>query len=81
MDNSFRLGEDLRTYDNLLDPVTFDDLILQLHCNLPKDRINKTSVREELRSLLDIRTDDMLFLLKKNIDMIIQYALENYRDE
>lgn len=77
----WKLGEDLRTYDSLLDGITFDELILQVHCNLPKQKINAANVRKELHELLSMRLDDMDFLLDQNIDTIISYARDNYRDE
>ena len=49
------LGEDLATYDNLLDPVTFDDLILALHCNVRKQDINSDATRRELGKILEQR--------------------------
>lgn len=30
------LGDDLAACDNLLDGITFDDVILAVHCNLPR---------------------------------------------
>ena len=33
MEPKWRLGEDMVTSDNILDSVTFDDLILAVHCN------------------------------------------------
>lgn len=35
MEIKWELGEDLSTCNNLLDGVTFYDLILAVHCNCP----------------------------------------------
>ena len=75
------LGEDLATYDNLLDPVTFDDLILALHCNVRKQDINSDATRRELGKILKQRLEDMQALLEKNTDKIIEYSRNYYRDE
>lgn len=77
----WRLGKDLMTYDSLLDGLTFDDLILQIHCNLRKDEMKPENVERELRETLEGRLEDMWFLLGKNMDKIIEYARDYYRDE
>lgn len=79
-EREWRLGEDLSTYDNLLDGVTFDDLILQMHCNVPKENMTPNCVRAQLHELLDGRLDDMWFLVEKNMDKIIEYSRDYYRD-
>ena len=79
--SEFRLGKDLSTYDVILPQITFDELILTLHCNIPKDKITPEAALRELRKILEINTEDMWFLVDKNMDKIIQYSKENYRDE
>ncbi len=68
----WKLGDDLSTCDNLLDGITFDELILTIHCNCRS--ITPEAVRKELRSILDIRKQDMECLLKKNMEAIIEEA-------
>lgn len=74
LEPKWRIEEDMVTSDNLLDAVTFDDLILAAHCNCRT--VTPETVRKELREILDIRKQDMMFLLEKNMDVIIQKALE-----
>lgn len=81
IERKWRLGEDLATCDNLLDPITFDDLILALHCNVRKEAINEDAVRHELAEIYEERKADMMALVKKNMDLIIQYSADYYRDE
>lgn len=71
-EREWRLGEDLVTSDNLLDGLTFDDLILAVHCNCPV--INRTAVYRELSEMLASRKQDMMYLLEKNIDTIMAEA-------
>ena len=33
MERNWLLGDDLAACDNLLDGITFDDIITQVHCN------------------------------------------------
>ena len=80
-ERKWRLGEDLATYDNLLDPITFDDLILALHCNVKKGDIDEKAVRKELSAIYQSRFEDMMFLVGKNIDLIVRYSVDYYRDE
>ena len=80
-ERQWRLGDDLATYDNLLDPITFDDLILALHCNVKKEDINEDAVRRELTEIWEERKADMMALVEKNMDLIIKHSAEYYRDE
>lgn len=36
MDQNWKLGDDMVVSDNLLDGITFEDLILTVHCNCPQ---------------------------------------------
>lgn len=71
-DRNWRIGDDLSTSDNLLDGVTFDELILTVHCNCPV--LNPEAVRKSLNEILSIRMQDMAYLLERNIDVIIAEA-------
>ncbi len=75
MEQSWKLGDDMVVSDNLLDGITFDDLILTVHCNCPK--ITKQAVKKELKEILAIHMQDMEFLLENNIDKIIELASKN----
>lgn len=72
MGREWKLGVDLIASDNLLDGVTFGDLILAVHCNC-RD-ISPEAVRKELRGILDSRRQDMDYLLEKNMAAIILEA-------
>ena len=37
MDQNWKLGDDMVVSDNLLDGITFEDLILTVHCNCWKE--------------------------------------------
>lgn len=71
-DREWKLGVDLITSDNLLDPVTFDDVILAVRCNCRK--IDKNAVRKTLREILEQRLQDTWYLLEMNEDAIIEAA-------
>lgn len=71
-DKAWKLGDDLYSEDNLLDGITFGELILTVHCNC--QTITPQAVRRELSTILEIRKQDMEFLLKKNMDAIMEEA-------
>lgn len=71
-DRKWKLGEDLSTCDNLLDGMTFDDLILAVHCNC-RD-ITPNAVRKELMEIFASRKQDMIYLLEMNMDEIMAEA-------
>ena len=80
--DQWRLGEGMFTSDSLLDGLTFDDLILCVHCNVRKDQITPDAVKRELiESILPGRIQDMWFLVEKNMDKIIEYSRDFHRDE
>lgn len=71
-ERKWKLGEDLVTSDNLLDGLTFDDLILAVHCNC--QIITPAEVRSELKVMLEGRKQDMMYLLENNMASIIEAA-------
>ena len=71
-DREWTLSKDLVTSDSLLDGLTFDDLILAVHCNC--QTINRAAVQMELNRILTTRRQDMMFLLEKNMDTIMAEA-------
>lgn len=74
MEREWLLGEDLALEDNLLDQISFQDLVLQVHCNCRK--ITSVAVKNELRELLESRLYDMWDLLERNIDRIMAEAMK-----
>lgn len=71
-DRRWKLGEDLNENDNLLDGITFEELITTVHCNCRK--ITEKSVIAELDRILEIRHTDMEFLVRENMSAIIAAA-------
>lgn len=74
MEREWRLGNDLDTSDNLLDGITFDELILTVHCNCRS--ITPKTVRKELMEIVELKMEDMRELLERNVDYIIAAAKE-----
>lgn len=74
MERAWKLGEDICTQDSLLDGLTFDDLILAVHCNCRT--VTPAGVRKQLNEMLAGRIHDMNFLLENNMDAIMSAAKE-----
>lgn len=71
-DAAWMLGEDLILSDRLLDGLTFQDVVLAVHCS--SREITPEAVRAELNTMLETRMQDMNFLLEKNMDAIMAEA-------
>lgn len=71
-DLEWTLNEDLCLADNLLDRLTFQDVVLAVHCS--SREITPEAVRAELNTMLETRMQDMNFLLEKNMDAIMAEA-------
>jgi len=74
MEREWKLGADLFNEDSLLDGLTFDDLILAVHCNCRT--VTPAGVRKQLQEMLAGRLQDMNYLLENNMDAIMASAME-----
>lgn len=74
MERKWRLGEDLDRGDNLLDEITFSEVITTVHCNCKI--VTEDAIRNEVKHILEIRMQDMKYLLENNIDVIAEEAMK-----
>ena len=74
MEREWKLGVDMLESDNMLDAITFDELILTLHCNLRKKDIDAAHVRKQLDEIIACKMEDLRYLLENNMDEIIAAA-------
>ena len=70
MDRAWKLGEDLIPSDNILDGFTFDDIILAVRCNCRT--VDRTSVLKTAREIIEQRMIDYNYLLRNNLDEIVE---------
>ena len=70
MDRAWKLGQDLIPSDNILDGFTFDDIILAVRCNCRT--VDRAAVLKTAREILEMRMEDYNFLLRNNLDQIVQ---------
>ena len=71
---AWKLGEDLIPSDTILDPVTFDDLILALKCNC--ECITSSAVIVQATQIINQRLEDWKYLIENNMDEIIALAAD-----
>ena len=71
-DRKWKLGVDMIGSDNLLDSISIDDVVLAVHCNAKS--IDRKAVMHEFIQICQQRLDDAAFILKNNIDEIIEQA-------
>lgn len=69
----WKLEKDMIPSDNLLDGFSFDDVINALRM---EREVNHLTASLVLNRILDIRMQDMNYLFDKNIDQIIELAME-----
>lgn len=70
--SDWKLGKDLIPSDTILDPVTFDDLILALKCNW--ETITPAIVQHQFNEILEQRLEDARYLVGNNMAEIIALA-------
>ena len=76
---SWKLGKDMIPSDTILDPVTFDDLILALKCNF--ERINEQAVTYQIGEILQQRLEDVKYLVENNMEEIIALATDEQLED
>ena len=73
MERNWKLGDDLSTYDSLLDGLTLADLILALHHT---SVVTPETAKKCLQEMLESRLEDMWFIFENNVGEIITEALK-----
>ena len=71
-ERKWKLGDDCYSEDVILDPVTFNDMITAVHCNCREK--TKAEVIKTAREILKMREEDFWFMVKNNIQEIIDAA-------
>lgn len=69
-EKQWKLGDDMFLEDNMLDPITFDEVVMTVRCNCRE--INCESVRKTAMEILESRKEDFIYLLYNNMNEIIK---------
>ena len=68
----WKLGDDIIPSDNILDSITFEDVILAVKCNCPD--ITPDTVRKTYREILKDALEDASFIVERNLEEMIMAA-------
>ena len=71
-EKKWKLGDDVSEFDNLLDGITFQDLITAVRCNCPV--VNRQTIKKTVQEILEPRLEDMWFLIENNVAEITAEA-------
>ena len=71
-EKQWKLNEDMHKSDCIFDPITFEDIILAMHCN--EKVLDSKAVRRVAQEILDSRLEDFYFLILNNDAEIIAEA-------
>ncbi len=63
---------------NIIEPLSFENFLLEIDCNLPK--INEKTVRAQFEEDLARRIKDARWVFEHNLNNFVKYA-EEYRAE
>lgn len=63
---------------NLIEPLSFEDFLLEIDCNLPE--INEKTVRAQFEEDLQRRIKDARWVFEANLKNLVEYV-EEYRNE
>ena len=64
---------------NILEGYTFDDLLLEVHCNLG-DRANSTNVRKHAQDVLKAKYEESLEIMYNNLENITKYHINGLEE-
>lgn len=73
MEPKWKLGDDLSVEDSLFDGITFNDLILAVHCNCKQ--ITPNAVWATAKEIIEGRMIDFEYLLNNNMGEIMEAAM------
>ena len=59
---------------NLIDPLTFDTLLLEINCNIKE--INQETVKQQFKEDLNNRVQEAWSIFEANYDNIVKQALK-----
>ena len=65
---------------NILEPYSFETLLLELHCNVPTKKLTKQAVMIQAREVLLAKYTEALEILEANAENIHRYELKERED-
>lgn len=74
MERNWKLNDDLSRFDSVLDPITFDEIIMTVRCNC-RDVNRKTAIKT-FKEILEMRLTDAKEIFERNIDEICNEVIK-----
>lgn len=71
--NNINLNSPFEASQEILDGYSFDNLLLEVSCNLPV--INRDTVKAQAMESIKIKYQTALSILAANLDNIVNYAI------
>ena len=62
---------------NIVDPYSFNTLLLELHCNIPKHKLTKEAIEKHFNEVLEANVSQAREILRDNIDNVLKHAKKN----
>jgi len=72
--NNVNLNNIHERKQNFLDKYGFEDLLLELSCNIRKDCINRITVKDQFTETLNQKVEEAKEIIFANLDHIVEYA-------
>ncbi len=70
--NNIDLERGVERDKNILEPYSFETLLLEIHCNLPE--INPEIVKSQFKEQIMLKTQEAWRIFHANLDNIVKYA-------
>ncbi len=78
--NNVDLNNDYQRSQNILEPYSFDTLLLEIHCNILDQNLNKVAIIAQFEKELQSKIREAREIFKANLDNIENYAIEQKQD-
>ena len=76
---NINLSDRYEREQNIIDPLNFDTLLLEISCNIRDININKSTIREQFEIDLEARIESAKEVFENNLNNILIDAVK-YRD-
>jgi hypothetical protein len=77
---NIKLKDEYQRNLDLLDPYSFETLLLELHCNIPNEKLTKEEIQKHAKSVLLEKYQTAIEILNDNIDNIFKYEQEQRKE-
>lgn len=74
MERNWKLNDDLSRFDNVLDPITLDEIIMTVRCNCRE--IDRGATIKTFKEILVMRLTDAKEIFERNIDEICNEVIK-----